>query len=143
VWQFGIVLQRIHCVTPHRELGALAAACCDDDPATRPRFDAVHRRLVAAAASVTSDPPVTGEVVYLDMSSPATSNETGYSLLTVLQPKDSILQTNDDDDYDDDDGQITHQLQQPDNEQRSTYYDDATGHTTRTTRSRSLSPTVV
>lgn len=92
VWQFGVLLSEIYYVTRHQHLVAIVTDCCSDEPAHRPRFEDIHHRLLAA--SVTFDPVidpanrVTGEVSWgcdLHTSSPATSNETGYSLLTVGQ----------------------------------------------------------
>jgi len=117
VWQFGVVLYEIYDVTRHQHLVAIATDCCSDCPAHRPRFADIHRRLLAA--SVTSDPDsdptvdpvidrVTGEIVWgcdLHTSSPATSNETGYSLLTALQTDTVTYQRTDED------GLITQHLQ--------------------------------
>ena len=105
VWQFGVVLYQIYDVIRHQHLVAIATDCCNDCPAHRPRFADIHRRLLAA--SMTSDPAtdpvidrVTGEVIWgcdLHTSSPATSNETDYRLLTALPTDTTVYQRTDDD----------------------------------------------
>jgi len=101
VWQFGVVVYQIYYVIRHRHLVAIVTDCCSDEPARRPRFKDIHHRLMAA--SVTFDPVtdpvtdpvidrVTGEVMW--ECSPATSNETGYSVL-MTQRGDGIDEDDD------------------------------------------------
>jgi len=125
VWQFGIILYQIHNVIRHQRLVAIVTDCCSDEPAQRPTFADIHHRLLAA--SVTFDPitdpvidRVTGEVIWecdLHRSSPAASNETGYSLLMVHRDDRPTIHHQYDDDDDDDDDVINqyqyHPHQQP------------------------------
>lgn len=97
VWQFGVVLYQIYYVIRHQHLVATATDCCSDESAQRPTFKDIHHRLLSS--TVTFDPVndpvndpvidrVTGEVIWgcdQHTSSPATSNETGYSLLTSIR----------------------------------------------------------
>ena len=141
VWQFGVVLYQIHDVIGHQHLVAIATDCCSDCPVHRPRFADVHRRLLLAAG-VTSDPVIdrlTGEVIWecdLHSGSPATSNETGYSLLTALAA-DTTCQPSVDD------GLISQHLQPccPGNGEMISMINDETGQDShrRVTLPRSLS----
>ena len=112
VWQFGVVLQQIYNVIGHQHLVVIVTDCFNDEPARRPRLKDVHRRL---QLEVTFDPVidrVTGEVIRhcdLHTTSPATSNETGYSPL-MAHPDDTNHKHKHGDD--DDDG-LTNQLQHP------------------------------
>jgi len=98
VWQFGLVLYQINCVIRHQHLVAIVMDCRSDDPSQRPRFKEIHHRLMAASVTFdpACDPDVDHEVTW--GSRPSTSNETGFSLLTV-HPADTVHQhPNDDDD---------------------------------------------
>jgi len=79
-WQFGLILHQIYDVIRHQHLVAIVTDCWREDPAQRPRFTEIHHRLLALARDPVID-RVTGQVISAcDLH---TSNETGYSLLTV------------------------------------------------------------